>query len=436
MAMSARSLALLGGLAVVLAACSGSSTGDDASSKNQGRASAALSLQGDGDKLVLNGSPKDKSYQATYPNPFHVSKMDVSLDAKGKLIPTCDGGGDGCSETPFETHVTIQKDTLAIEVVDIHGVVVWELNLDLPKEARASLASKLEDGGTKDDSSGDSTEDESYPESGDSSPSDGSGGGDDCGKAAYCAAINSRLADGGIDYRIDCASVSDSFEIGVSLPKDFTKPVRCRDYLGDTPDQGGFECTMKQMNWEQNARRLLIEGGVCTSSPIVLDLGGKGIQLSSIADGRTFDLLGTGAPVKSAWVRGDTALLAIDKNENGRIDDATELFGNVTNGTTHADGYAALAEYDDNGDGMIDAKDRVFSHLVLWKAASSEGVGSARGELISLADAGIVRLEILPISVKGPSSIDSYGNEIPLTSQFVWRDGRRGAMADAWLRFR
>ena len=46
---------------------------------------------------------------------------------------------------------------------------------------------------------------------------------------------------------------------------------------------------------------------------------------------------------------GDDALLALDRNGNGRIDDGRELFGDQHGA---ANGFAELARFDDNGDEM------------------------------------------------------------------------------------
>ena len=70
------------------------------------------------------------------------------------------------------------------------------------------------------------------------------------------------------------------------------------------------------------------------------------------------DLLGDGEKVRTAWTKGGDALLAIDWNNNGAIDGASELFGNATFGASHDDGFRALAELDANGDGKITPNER------------------------------------------------------------------------------
>lgn len=65
-------------------------------------------------------------------------------------------------------------------------------------------------------------------------------------------------------------------------------------------------------------------------------------------------------------------LLAIDLNHDGKINNGSELLGNSTrlaDGSLARDGWQALAQYDDNADGIIDAKDAVFNDLRVWVCA-------------------------------------------------------------------
>lgn len=125
-------------------------------------------------------------------------------------------------------------------------------------------------------------------------------------------------------------------------------------------------------------------------TPIVIDLNGDGIQTVSRDDaGGRFDLLGNGSPIASGWLSGEDGFLAFDANGNGRIDDISELFGGLSQGS----GFAQLAAFDSNGDGVVNAADARFGELRIWQDANGNHQTDA-GELMTLAQAGVVGLNV------------------------------------------
>jgi len=118
--------------------------------------------------------------------------------------------------------------------------------------------------------------------------------------------------------------------------------------------------------------------------PLVFDLDGNGVDLTTAENGVLFDMDGDGTPDKTAWVAGRDALLALDRNGNGRIDDGRELFGEQ-NGA--ADGFAELGRFDEDGNGVVDGRDPVFNSLILLHAD---------GGMTRLRDEGItgIRLDL------------------------------------------
>jgi len=103
-------------------------------------------------------------------------------------------------------------------------------------------------------------------------------------------------------------------------------------------------------------RQLVIDGEVV--DPLVLTFDQSNATLSQAKV--DFDLNVDGEIDSISYAAGPSAFLALDKNENGKIDDGSELFG-----ATSGDGFADLAQYDDNHDGVIDESDAVFSKLQL-----------------------------------------------------------------------
>jgi hypothetical protein len=155
---------------------------------------------------------------------------------------------------------------------------------------------------------------------------------------------------------------------------------------------------------------------VIATSPIIIDTDGKGFQLTSAGAGVLFDFFGTGKPIQIAWTApGSTnGWLALDRNGNGVIDSAKELFGNVTPQPLSDDqnGFLALAVFDDplnggNGDGIIDRRDAVWPKLLVWIDANHDGVSQAN-ELRHLDPIGILSIGLMYRESKRE---DQYGNE-------------------------
>lgn len=149
-------------------------------------------------------------------------------------------------------------------------------------------------------------------------------------------------------------------------------------------------------------------------SPIVLDIDGKGFNLTSAAGGVLFDISGTGHPVQMGWTAmgADNAFLALP-GIDGLVHSGKQLFGNFTfqPPSNNPNGFAALAVYDDpknggNGDGIIDSRDAIYPYLRLWIDVNHDGICQPE-EIHTLASLGVTSISLhYTLSRR----TDQYGN--------------------------
>jgi hypothetical protein len=166
------------------------------------------------------------------------------------------------------------------------------------------------------------------------------------------------------------------------------------------------------------------------ATPLLLDLNGDGVRTRAIDQGVKFDIFGSGDKVQTGWVSKEDGLLVMDRDGDGQITNAGELFGNGTSvaGGKAANGYEALAALDSNKDGAITAADAGFGKLQVWVDANSNGVTDA-GELSSLADRNIVSIGVNATA----TSAKDNGNWVGLAGSYSTGDGGTHATADVWF---
>lgn len=105
------------------------------------------------------------------------------------------------------------------------------------------------------------------------------------------------------------------------------------------------------------------------TEPIVLDLDGNGFGTTNVSNGVYFDFNNDGFAEKIAWADDGDGVLVADLNNNGKIDNGTEVLTAET-----------LSSFDTNNDGVINSEDENFANLKIMKND---------GTVLSLADAGV-----------------------------------------------
>ena len=173
------------------------------------------------------------------------------------------------------------------------------------------------------------------------------------------------------------------------------------------------------------------QASAATYDPLILDLDGDGFNVELKENGTNFDLDTNSFAEKINWTSKD-GFLCLDLNGNGEVDNGGEVFGDNTllaDGTTARNGFEALAQYDSNGDGVIDANDEIFSQLKVWVDADGNGE-SGEGELKSLAELGIESISLNYDLINGETGTEAViGNG----AVFTYTDGTSGNIGELWV---
>ena len=190
------------------------------------------------------------------------------------------------------------------------------------------------------------------------------------------------------------------------------------------PCDGSVECCDPTENWCNGYTGACdncpgqLYNGICTETPVVIDVLGNDFKLTDLTGGVFFDLNNDGTAELVSWTdrASDDVWLVLDRNANGTIDDGSEMFGSRTPQPKpppgqRKQGFLALAEFDKlenggNSDGMISPLDAVYASLRAWRDANHNGI-SEPAELLTLPQINISSLEL---KYKESGRVDAYGN--------------------------
>ena len=115
------------------------------------------------------------------------------------------------------------------------------------------------------------------------------------------------------------------------------------------------------LNYQKLQLSERLTSSAALKDPLVLNLEGLVPGFSSARF--EFDLDADGSSESLTQLANNSAFLALDRNGNGQIDDGTELFG-----ARSGNGFAELAELDEDGNGILDEADSGFASLRLYRS--------------------------------------------------------------------
>ncbi|MDR2550855.1 MAG: hypothetical protein LBD10_11725 [Desulfobulbus sp.] len=154
------------------------------------------------------------------------------------------------------------------------------------------------------------------------------------------------------------------------------------------------------------------------TDPLVINFNGTAAQLTQKTF--SFDIDTDGTDNQIAFVGPGSGFLALDANNDGMINNGSELFG-----TKSGDGFADLAAYDNDHNGWIDENDSIFSRLRIWMKTES-----GEDKLLTLKDQGVGAIYLgridTPFSVKDDSN--ALQGQVRATGLFLFEKGGTGTM--------
>lgn len=152
--------------------------------------------------------------------------------------------------------------------------------------------------------------------------------------------------------------------------------------------------------------------------PLVINFDGNAAELSQTRF--EFDIDANGTTEQIAMLKPGSGFLTLDKNQDGVINNGSELFG-----PNSGNGFSELANYDSDSNGFIDEADPIYDSLRIWQR---HGDGSQ--QLIALGDKSIGAIYLghatTPFQLRTAES-QSLG-EVTDTGVYLTEDGKTGAI--------
>ena len=157
--------------------------------------------------------------------------------------------------------------------------------------------------------------------------------------------------------------------------------------------------------------------GVKLMDPLVINVSG---DVQSISDQKfVFDLDADGQTEDIHMLKKGSGFLALDRNDDGVINDGSELFG-----AKSGDGFSDLSEFDLDRNGWIDENDEIYDKLRVW-AKNDDGTDT----LITLkeADVGAIYLQNVENGFQVKNSMNDTNAVYHSTGVFLHEEsGRAG----------
>ena len=152
--------------------------------------------------------------------------------------------------------------------------------------------------------------------------------------------------------------------------------------------------------------------------PLVITLEG---DIASVSDQTfVFDLDADGQKEEIHKLSAGSGYLALDKNNDGVINDGNELFG-----TSSGNGFADLAKYDHDKNGWIDENDAIFDDLKIWV---NDEQGNQKLYTLKEKGVGAICLHNMPTYVPSYDKNGEIDAVVRSTGVFLFENGQAGSV--------
>lgn len=141
--------------------------------------------------------------------------------------------------------------------------------------------------------------------------------------------------------------------------------------------QIGFNVSVEMTRAFEGAYESISEESYIVTDPLVINLDSDTVNVTD--QKFLFDIDADGTKDEISFVGEGSGFLALDKNKDGVINDGSELFG-----TRSGNGFRDLAAYDKDKNGWIDEADDVFDKLIIWTKDEN-----GEDKMMSLKEAGV-----------------------------------------------
>lgn len=159
-------------------------------------------------------------------------------------------------------------------------------------------------------------------------------------------------------------------------------------------------------------------GDAVKIDPLVINFNGPAAGLTETKF--SFDLDANGKEEQISFVSSGSGFLVLDRNNDGVINNGSELFGPQS-----GNGFAELANYDEDGNQWIDENDSIFSKLRIW---SKDAQGNDFLFALGQKGVGAIYLGHITTLFDMKNRVNELQGQVQRTGVFVKEKGSLGTV--------